>query len=900
MLKNNFGKKAYYMFLVLWRIRLILISSVLYYNKPQSFSMYNRYLTLILTCCISIQIFSQSISKPDHNRFSKIVLDNDLNEPMELDIADDGIIYYIERVGHINKFDPQKNKKTRITTLKVRSTSEDGLLGLALDPQFSKNHWIYLYYGNPILQGKEFTNVLSRFELTEKGLSNKIELLHVPVISEGVSHSAGSLVFDKKGNLYLSTGDNTNPFESGGYSPSDDNIGRIKFDALKSSGNTNDLRGKILRIHPEIDGTYTIPQGNLFPQGTPGTRSEIYVMGCRNPFRISVDHRTNFLYWGEVGPDAGKDSLSRGPKGYDEINQARAAGNFGWPLFVGDNKAYNKFDFINNQSEGKYNADFPVNFSRNNTGLKNLPPAQKALIWYPYEISTEFPELGTGGRNAMAGPVYYFEENQVSEGQLPKYFDRKLLIYDWMRGWIFTTSFKPNGNFESLERFMPSEVFNHPIDMVFNSHGVLYMLEYGTYWRAKNNDAKLVRIEYNEGNRNPIAKISADKLVGAAPLIVNFSAIGSFDYDKSDSLKYEWFFTNNSKIEAKGISPHFKFNKKGIYRCKLRVTDSKGNSNEKELTIQVGNEAPKVKVVFEGNRSFYFDRSNLKYRVQIKDREDKYISFRRTNVSAHYLPEGEDLAALLKTGERYFKGKALMAQSDCYACHARNNKSVGPSLIQISNKYTSNDIDQLSQKVISGGGGIWTKTHVMSAHPQLAKEDVQEMIQYILSLRSKNNNKAGTIEFNKGKGNYILFARYTDSGGQTGQEIIRLRQARLQSSDAEEFKGVAKKNIPGGSFMSYNENSAWISYKNIDLTGLKTIKASLYSPNLVGDLEIRIGNENGRLIGRIPIKGAGNEEGISSLLPIQGAETLFFVYKEKTGGINIWKRLDLKWLEFSQ
>ncbi len=61
-------------------------------------------------------------------------------------------------------------------------------------------------------------------------------------------------------------------------------------------------------------------------------------MGNRNPYRISVDQHTGFLYWGEVGPDAGENSEKRGPRGYDEMNQARKAGYYGWPLFVGDNK----------------------------------------------------------------------------------------------------------------------------------------------------------------------------------------------------------------------------------------------------------------------------------------------------------------------------------------------------------------------------------------------------------------------------------------------------------------------------------------------------------------------------------------------------------------------------------
>lgn len=847
-------------------------------------------------------IFGQSVKKPDPNRFSKVVLDNDLNEPMELSIADDGIIYYIERVGHLNKYDPVKNKKSRITTLNIRNSAEDGLLGLALDPDFLKNHWIYLYFGNPILNGNEYTNVLARFELTEKGLSNKIELLHVPVIPEGISHSAGSLVFDKKGNLYLSTGDNTNPFESGGYSPSDDNVGRIKFDALKSSANTNDLRGKILRIHPELDGTYTIPDGNLFPKGMHGTRPEIYVMGCRNPFRISVDNHMGFVYWGEVGPDAGRDNPNRGPKGYDEINQARKAGNFGWPLFVGDNKPYYKFDFERKVSGEVFNAENPNNFSHNNTGLKELPPAQKALIWYPYDVSPEFPDLETGGRNAMAGPVFYFDDYGTSEGKLPRYYDKKLFIYDWMRGWVFTTTLKNSGDFESLERFMPNEGFNHPIDIAFNGNGVLYMLEYGTYWRAKNTDAKLVRIEFNEGNRKPIAKILADKVVGASPLKVNFSAIGSFDFDKNDTLKYEWFFTQNFKVQALGIAPHFTFTPKGNYKCKVRVTDTKGNTNENYLIIRVGNEPPTVKLVWQGNRSFYLGKTKINYKVNIKDREDKTIAPNRTKIAFHYLPEGEDVAGLMSTGEKSFKGKTLMEQSDCYACHSLKNKSVGPSFAEISKKYSSGDTEKLVQKVIDGGGGIWTKDHVMSAHPQIKKEDVQEMINYILSIgvsKSQINSK-GTIEFNKTQGNYILVARYTDSGGLTGQDIVRVRPTKLMSYEADEFNAVAKKNIVGGSLMSYNEDKAWICFKGIDLTGLKFIKTSLYSPKLEGELEFRIGSVGGQLISKVPVSGTGNEEKISSIIPTNGIQNIYLVYKEKSGGINIWKRMDLNWIEFGQ
>src|SRR5690606_34381458 len=156
-----------------------------------------------------------------------------------------------------------------------------------------------------------------------------------------------------------------------GFGPLDDRPGHEQYDARRSSSNTNDLRGKILRIKVNDDGTYEVPDGNLFAPGTAKTRPEIYVMGNRNPYRISVDQKNSFLYWGEVGPDSNVDSIGiRGPRGYDELNQARKAGYFGWPLFVGKNYAYNRYDYATGTSGEAFDAEKPLNESRNNTGLK--------------------------------------------------------------------------------------------------------------------------------------------------------------------------------------------------------------------------------------------------------------------------------------------------------------------------------------------------------------------------------------------------------------------------------------------------------------------------------------------------------------------------------------------------
>src|SRR4029453_1288361 len=98
-------------------------------------------------------------------------------------------------------------------------------------------------------------------------------------------------------NLYLSTGDDSNPFESNGYSPLDQRNDRNPaYDAQRAAANTKGLRGKVLRIRPNATGGgYTVPAGNLFAPGTANTRPEIYAMGFRNPFRVSVDKGTGVV-----------------------------------------------------------------------------------------------------------------------------------------------------------------------------------------------------------------------------------------------------------------------------------------------------------------------------------------------------------------------------------------------------------------------------------------------------------------------------------------------------------------------------------------------------------------------------------------------------------------------------
>lgn len=874
-----------------------------------------------------------TVRVPDENRFTKVILAEKLNEPMELAVMNDGKVLFIERLGKLRLYDPAEGRIRDVGQIDVSHTylnqdgnqpeAEDGLLGLALDPNFESNNWIYLYY-SPI--DPKPVNVLSRFEFrnNELVMSSEKVMLEVEVQRNECCHTGGSIDFDADGNLYLSTGDNTSP-RATPYAPIDDRPGRIPWDARKGSSNTNDLRGKILRIHPEDDGTYTIPEGNLFPKGTEKTRPEIYVMGTRNPFRISVDKKTGYVYWGDVGPDAGKDSVNIGPKAYDEINQAREAGYYGWPLFTGDDYAYHDYDFETGVSGPKFDPKKPINDSRNNTGLRELPPTAPNFIWYPYDVSPEFPLMGTGGRTAMAGPVYHMSDFSGSKRPFPEYYDGKLFIYEWMRGWIIAVTMDEKGNYTDMERFMPNYKFSNPMDMEFGPEGDLYVLEYGTGWFVPNDDARLVRIEYNGGNRKPQIRLAADKTRGAVPLTVTFDTKGTQDFDR-DPLTYEWkvITASGSPVASSDeINPTFTFDNPGVYNARLTVTDDKGERAIMEKEVIAGNEPAQLSFnILNGNESFFFENVPFQYEVKVEDKEDGLlgsgIEENEVAVTIDYLQEGFDQIEIAQghvmanESVAAAAGLNLMEDSDCKACHQMDTKSAGPSFKDIATKYSEDPdaVDYLAEKVINGGSGVWGEI-AMAAHPQLSKNDAQNIVKYILTVNNESRTEAATLPV---KGSYtttipedapkdgvvIIRASYTDKSvngvpSTTAQDMLVLKSPTLIPASADEVEGVQLFEFNERKLGIVQKTGAYLKYENIDLTGLKAVVCTVTTPvdrmNAAGGfIEVRMDSPDGKLLGTsqelVPAEGEVQRvpptQAMIPLEPTTGKQTIYFVYKSNT------------------
>ena len=806
---------------------------------------------------------ARSVNVPDEDRFTKNVLAGGMfDEPTEMAILPNLDILITQRKGEVMYYNNVTKKVSQVAKLDLyykASTgvnAEEGLIGITADPGYATNNYIYLFYST----NDTAANRLSRFVFKNGKLDRASEkkILDVATTRDICCHTGGSLAFGPDGNLYISTGDNTTPFNQpnskyilDGYGPIDDRAGFEQYDGRRGSGNTNDLRGKILRIKVNADASYSIPKGNLFAPGTEKTRPEIYAMGTRNPYRMSIDRKTGFVYWGDVGPDAGNDKPEeKGPRGYDELNQARKPGNFGYPFFIGNNYPYRDFDYETGVVGDYFDPMKPINRSKNNTGLLELPPVSPAFIWYPYAASPDFPEVGTGGRNAMAGPIYHTELYPKAT-RYPDYYNGKLLFYEWIRGWMKMVTMDSLGNVEKMEPFMPSTKFKSAIDVEVGPDGRFYVLEYGTGWFTKNPDAALSRIDFNGGNRAPKAKISVNKLTGAIPFTVTADASGSVDPD-GDKISYTWNFGGTLKTVTNPVTTHT-FTKPGEYAITVVVKDAKGGATKTEsIKVYAGNEAPVVNVQLTRSGSFYYPGKPVEYAVHVKDKEDGTIENGGVDKKSIYVKvdyvNGPDKAQVVghQVMAAVLEGKNLAATLDCKACHKEVEKSIGPSYTMIATKYEKDSKARayLTNKIIKGGGGVWGEV-AMSAHPDLKQEDAEKIVDWILNLNKKDavslpakGTIVPTLE-NMGTGNQMqISASYTDRGGKGIKPLSAAGSAYLRSAlvDLTQFDSTSNleiKNWNNQRVVMLNlstGNTGWIQFNDMDLEGIGSIELTYGIP----------------------------------------------------------------------
>jgi cytochrome c len=878
-------------------------------------------LTLTVMAWSGMTLRLHSGELPADYRFKAETLATGLTQPMELEVAPDGRIFFNEIKGKLKIWKPG-GEVVEAGNVPVFEGQENGLLGFALDPRFKKNGHIFLFYSPTNHVGQR----LSRFEMKGDKLETSSEkvVLEFGEQRDDCCHHAGSVEFAPDGNLLISTGDNTHPHgESAGYAPIDERPGREAYDAQDGPPNTHDLRGKILRIRPTAQGSYRIPKGNLFARDGSEGRPEIYAMGCRNPWRMSVDQKTGIVYWGEVGPDAGGDG-PRGSRGYDEINQAKRPGNFGWPFFVGSNFAYARYDFVTKKIGEKFDPEHPVNEGINNTGSRILPPAQPAFIYWPYGGSKEFPMLGSGGRTACAGPVFHFRSRFKKTDGFPKHFDNCLLFYDWQRPFMKWARLDKDSNLKGIEPFTGAValansrgqitalerdgqfVIRRPVDSQFGKDGCLYLLDYGETWGV-NPDARLIKISYQWGNLAPIAKAGVSPAAGREPLTVVLSSAGTKDLDGA-SLRYEWRLHPENRLLSTQANPMITVDRPGDYIVELVVTDSKGAEGKTSVPLVVGNTAPQVRFITPHQGDFFTPGRPVKYEVSVRDAEDGdaedefELMDSRVFVGAKWNrgDGNEELTA---------PGLALMKQSDCFNCHAVETKIVGPALMEVANRYRGQPgaLDASVERVIKGSSGIWGEVPMLP-HESLTADQVQLMVRWIYSLEP---GKSGAVVVRGLAGSLMVpeddklrsvefEATYTDTGhapagSLSGKTTVRLRDRRVQAELADEKHGLKAV----GGFLGEIDHGHFARFAKVNLSDSGSVTFRVASDGPGGRIELRANGPTGQVLATVDVTstGGGNKwiELDSPLEPDseRGDIVIVFVNPGKSGLLN------LDWIEFN-
>ncbi|WP_324649951.1 ThuA domain-containing protein [Georgenia sp. H159] len=566
-----------------------------------------------------------------------------IGESHGLSAAPDGTIFYVGRgacpsgpipswddpnvglgCGSIHQWDPETGEVTLLTVLDVFGNrgsggelvkSEEGLFGIEPDPDFAENNWLYVYwmpYDSIDTENQVGMRTISRFTYDPEGpgidQDTRVDLLEWETQIHSCCHAGGGMDFDSEGNLYVSTGDSNSSQGSDGYSGNNwtQEFAGISFqDARRTSGNTNDLNGKIIRIHPEDDGTYTVPEGNLFTgqeEGGGKTLAEIYVMGLRNPSRLQVDPDTDWVTTAWVGPDAFGPDPELGPAKYETATIITSAGNQGWPYCMGDRQPYR--DRSNEDASvltDWYDCDNLENTSPRNTGLVDIPDARDNMIWYSPggggpifprdengipsyeedEVTYTQPYLRGGGQAIMSGPTY--RTSQVTEDSdvaWPEYWEGKWLIGDQTN---------PNNrvavtpNPDGIEEQAPpafAEDLRHIIrggngsnqlqswmDAEFGPDGALYMLDYGSAFFTLHDNQKLIRVVYTGGPATPVPTATAAS-VQSDPLTVQFSG------SRSGGVAWEWDFGDGTtSTEA---DPRHTYERVDSYDVTLTVTYADG------------------------------------------------------------------------------------------------------------------------------------------------------------------------------------------------------------------------------------------------------------------------------------------------------------------------------------
>ena len=646
---------------------------------------------------------------------------------------------------------------------KICGGGEQGLLGVAVDPEFSTNKYIYLFYtarngsscdavdytsanaadGTPVGTYSAFNrkaNRVSRFVLGTQANPSIVDPTTEVVLvdrmpARGTNHNAGDVHFGKDGFLYISIGDGgtdysgTSPGQAGGN------------DAARDK---HVLTGKILRITRNGG----IPAGNPFAAGgirrcnvtgatTVGQHcEETFAWGLRNPFRFAMDPNaagTRF-YINDVGQGA-----------YEEVDEGQAGADYGW-----------------NCREGRH--------ANNSSGLCTSP-GSLGLIDPVYEYPRgTIPGTSVSGCASITGGAF------VPNGLWPAAYDNTFLLADYVCGAMLriATNGTPTAPLPVATAFVTGLGNNSATSLGFGPDGNGQSLYYTTYAAG----GQIWKISYSaSGNSAPaVASLTANPTSGVLPLSVTFTAVASDA--NGDSLTYFWDFGDGTTSTTTTATVNKTYTTAGVITASVRARDSNfAFSAPMTTVVRPGNAPPVVSITAPTTAYLFNVGDTVTLTATATDAEDgalpvsalSWTVLLHHDVHTHPLlpattgnnitftaPAPEDLAAAVTS---YLE--IILTVTDSGGATTVVSQSVMPRKISLTLAATPQPAAATARIQVNGGNVVVAGTTVTAWTGW----------QLPVTVRDQNRGSSG-----------LRFASWSDAGVRTHNYVVPASNATLTAN----------------------------------------------------------------------------------------------------------------------
>jgi glucose/arabinose dehydrogenase/PKD repeat protein len=534
--------------------------------------------------------------------FQETTVFSGLTNPTVVRFASDGRVFVAEKRGVIKVFDDLSDTTPTIfadLNVNVYNFWDRGLLGMALDPQFPTNPYVYVLYTwdskvpkwgtsgvysdpcptppGPTDDGCVVHGRLSRLQAAGNVMTGAEQVLIEDWCQQYPSHSIGTVEFGRDGALYASGGDGAsfnfvdygqdgspvNPCGDppGGVgaalTPPSAEGGALRSQDLRTAGDPVSLDGSIIRVDPATGAAR--PDNPLAGNSDPNAR-RIIAYGLRNPFRFTTRPGTDELWIGDVGWNTWEE-INRVTNPTDSVVE-----NFGWPCYEGSGR------------QSGYDA-------ANLAICENLY-GQAGAVTAPYHAYHHSAPVVQGetcptGSSSVAGLEFEFAPPQNS---YPAEYDDALFFADYSRDCIWAMRKGADGHPApgQIRTFVAGAA--NPVNLEIGPGGDLFYVDF--------DGGTIRRIEFFSANQPPEAVATATPTTGDAPLTVNFDGSGSSDPD-DQTLSYAWDLDGDGAFDDSAASQAtYTYTASGTHTAVLRVTDSHGASDTDAVIITVGNTAP--------------------------------------------------------------------------------------------------------------------------------------------------------------------------------------------------------------------------------------------------------------------------------------------------------------------